>query len=176
MLFLLCQLNLYYAFLLKMQELQFDKENNIHYLDIVPLKIDIGKYTLEFEVTKYYVMLSIMFLFWQISQRNFPTSALSFISSQRVPFISLFLVTQHTLHFFLSRGLTLLFWTTKGIIEFMIPRCFSKSFFQLINFLGHECILGRLQFKFWSYLYILTKEEHGCVFAMILSPTLVFTL
>ncbi|XP_074575481.1 dolichyl-diphosphooligosaccharide--protein glycosyltransferase subunit 2-like [Curcuma longa] len=31
------------------QELQFDKENNIHYLDIVPLKIDIGKYTLEFE-------------------------------------------------------------------------------------------------------------------------------
>ncbi|XP_042412444.1 dolichyl-diphosphooligosaccharide--protein glycosyltransferase subunit 2-like [Zingiber officinale] len=33
------------------QELQFDQENNIHYLDIVPLKIDIGKYTLKFEIS-----------------------------------------------------------------------------------------------------------------------------
>ncbi|THU74726.1 hypothetical protein C4D60_Mb04t36420 [Musa balbisiana] len=36
---------------LENQELQFDTENNIHYLDILPLKIDVGKYTLEFEIS-----------------------------------------------------------------------------------------------------------------------------
>ncbi|KAJ3676192.1 hypothetical protein LUZ60_003604 [Juncus effusus] len=33
------------------KELQFDPENKIHYLDISPLKIDVGKYTLVFEVS-----------------------------------------------------------------------------------------------------------------------------
>ncbi|RRT68087.1 hypothetical protein B296_00038633, partial [Ensete ventricosum] len=33
------------------QKLHFDTENKIHYLDILPLKIDVGKYTLEFEIS-----------------------------------------------------------------------------------------------------------------------------
>ncbi|XP_042387173.1 dolichyl-diphosphooligosaccharide--protein glycosyltransferase subunit 2-like [Zingiber officinale] len=37
--------------ILENQELQFDTEKNVHYLDILPLKIDIGKYTLEFEIS-----------------------------------------------------------------------------------------------------------------------------
>lgn len=32
------------------QELQFDLDNNVHHLDIAPLKIDVGKYALAFEV------------------------------------------------------------------------------------------------------------------------------
>ncbi|OEL29062.1 Dolichyl-diphosphooligosaccharide--protein glycosyltransferase subunit 2 [Dichanthelium oligosanthes] len=32
------------------KELQFDLDNNVHYLDIAPLKIDVGKYSLVFEV------------------------------------------------------------------------------------------------------------------------------
>ncbi|VAH83460.1 unnamed protein product [Triticum turgidum subsp. durum] len=33
------------------KELQFDLDNNVHYLDITPLKIDVGKYLLVFEIT-----------------------------------------------------------------------------------------------------------------------------
>ncbi|RLN23318.1 dolichyl-diphosphooligosaccharide--protein glycosyltransferase subunit 2 [Panicum miliaceum] len=33
------------------KELQFDLENNVHYLDIAPLKIDVGKYSLVFEIS-----------------------------------------------------------------------------------------------------------------------------
>uniref|UniRef100_M8AK97 Dolichyl-diphosphooligosaccharide--protein glycosyltransferase subunit 2 n=1 Tax=Aegilops tauschii TaxID=37682 RepID=M8AK97_AEGTA len=33
------------------KELQFDLDNNVHYLDITPLKIDVGKYSLVFEIT-----------------------------------------------------------------------------------------------------------------------------
>ncbi|KAM0931226.1 hypothetical protein ACQ4PT_000316 [Festuca glaucescens] len=33
------------------QELQFDLDNNVHYLDIAPLKIDVGKYSLVFEIS-----------------------------------------------------------------------------------------------------------------------------
>uniref|UniRef100_A0ACD5XBZ4 Uncharacterized protein n=1 Tax=Avena sativa TaxID=4498 RepID=A0ACD5XBZ4_AVESA len=33
------------------KELQFDPENNVHYLDIAPLKIDVGKYSLVFEIS-----------------------------------------------------------------------------------------------------------------------------
>uniref|UniRef100_A0A0E0JSK8 Dolichyl-diphosphooligosaccharide--protein glycosyltransferase subunit 2 n=1 Tax=Oryza punctata TaxID=4537 RepID=A0A0E0JSK8_ORYPU len=33
------------------KELQFDHDNNIHYLDIAPLKIDVGKYSLVFEIS-----------------------------------------------------------------------------------------------------------------------------
>ncbi|KAF0916453.1 hypothetical protein E2562_007538 [Oryza meyeriana var. granulata] len=33
------------------KELQFDLDNNIHYLDIAPLKIDVGKYSLVFEIS-----------------------------------------------------------------------------------------------------------------------------
>ncbi|XP_038972573.1 dolichyl-diphosphooligosaccharide--protein glycosyltransferase subunit 2-like isoform X2 [Phoenix dactylifera] len=33
------------------QELQFDSENTIHYLDIIPLKLDVGKYKLMFEIS-----------------------------------------------------------------------------------------------------------------------------
>ncbi|KAJ0970463.1 hypothetical protein J5N97_023340 [Dioscorea zingiberensis] len=36
---------------LENQELKFDAENGIHYLDILPLKIDVGKYTLVFEIS-----------------------------------------------------------------------------------------------------------------------------
>ncbi|XP_010934313.2 dolichyl-diphosphooligosaccharide--protein glycosyltransferase subunit 2 [Elaeis guineensis] len=36
---------------LENQELQFDSENTIHYLDIIPLKLDVGKYTLIFEIS-----------------------------------------------------------------------------------------------------------------------------
>ncbi|XP_062207842.1 dolichyl-diphosphooligosaccharide--protein glycosyltransferase subunit 2 [Phragmites australis] len=32
------------------KELRFDLENNVHYLDIAPLKIDIGKYSVVFEI------------------------------------------------------------------------------------------------------------------------------
>lgn len=37
-------------FFFKQQELQFDPENSIHYLDLLPLKVDVGKYILFFEV------------------------------------------------------------------------------------------------------------------------------
>ncbi|RLN04336.1 hypothetical protein C2845_PM13G16870 [Panicum miliaceum] len=33
------------------KELQFDLDNNVHYLDIAPLKIDVGKYSLVFEIS-----------------------------------------------------------------------------------------------------------------------------
>nr|CAB3479204.1 unnamed protein product [Digitaria exilis] len=33
------------------KELQFDRDNNVHYLDIAPLKIDVGKYSLVFEIS-----------------------------------------------------------------------------------------------------------------------------
>ncbi|CAM0884274.1 unnamed protein product [Alopecurus aequalis] len=33
------------------KELQFDVDNNVHYLDITPLKIDVGKYSLVFEIS-----------------------------------------------------------------------------------------------------------------------------
>lgn len=33
------------------KELQFDPDNNVHYLDIAPLKIDVGKYSLVFEIS-----------------------------------------------------------------------------------------------------------------------------
>ncbi|KAL6616590.1 hypothetical protein ACP70R_038860 [Stipagrostis hirtigluma subsp. patula] len=33
------------------KELQFDLDNKVHYLDIAPLKIDVGKYSLVFEVS-----------------------------------------------------------------------------------------------------------------------------
>ncbi|GJN16956.1 hypothetical protein PR202_gb03987 [Eleusine coracana subsp. coracana] len=33
------------------KELQFDHDNNVHYLDIAPLKIDVGKYSLVFEIS-----------------------------------------------------------------------------------------------------------------------------
>ncbi|KAK1669054.1 hypothetical protein QYE76_057213 [Lolium multiflorum] len=33
------------------KELQFDVDNNVHYLDIAPLKIDVGKYSLVFEIS-----------------------------------------------------------------------------------------------------------------------------
>nr|CAB3475188.1 unnamed protein product [Digitaria exilis] len=33
------------------KELQFDCDNNVHYLDIAPLKIDVGKYSLVFEIS-----------------------------------------------------------------------------------------------------------------------------
>jgi oligosaccharyltransferase complex subunit delta (ribophorin II) len=33
------------------QELQFDLDNNVHFLDIAPLKIDVGKYSLVFEIS-----------------------------------------------------------------------------------------------------------------------------
>ncbi|XP_047059019.1 dolichyl-diphosphooligosaccharide--protein glycosyltransferase subunit 2 [Lolium rigidum] len=33
------------------KELQFDVDNNVHYLDIDPLKIDVGKYSLVFEIS-----------------------------------------------------------------------------------------------------------------------------
>uniref|UniRef100_A0A0E0CBZ7 Dolichyl-diphosphooligosaccharide--protein glycosyltransferase subunit 2 n=1 Tax=Oryza meridionalis TaxID=40149 RepID=A0A0E0CBZ7_9ORYZ len=33
------------------KELQFDLDNNVHYLDIAPLKIDVGKYSLDFEIS-----------------------------------------------------------------------------------------------------------------------------
>ncbi|TVU36096.1 hypothetical protein EJB05_18011 [Eragrostis curvula] len=33
------------------KELQYDRENNVHYLDIAPLKIDVGKYSLVFEIS-----------------------------------------------------------------------------------------------------------------------------
>lgn len=33
------------------KELQFDLENSVHYLDIAPLKIDVGKYSLFFEIS-----------------------------------------------------------------------------------------------------------------------------
>nr|XP_029117204.1 dolichyl-diphosphooligosaccharide--protein glycosyltransferase subunit 2 [Elaeis guineensis] len=36
---------------LENQELQFDSENTIHYLDIIPLKLDAGKYKLMFEIS-----------------------------------------------------------------------------------------------------------------------------
>lgn len=36
---------------LENQVLQFDQENNIHHLDIVPLKLDAGKYTMVFEIS-----------------------------------------------------------------------------------------------------------------------------
>ncbi|WOK98820.1 dolichyl-diphosphooligosaccharide--protein glycosyltransferase subunit 2 [Canna indica] len=36
---------------IKNQELQFDPETNIYYLDILPLKIDVGKYALQFEIS-----------------------------------------------------------------------------------------------------------------------------
>lgn len=36
---------------LENQELRFDQENNIHYLDILPLKLDVGAYTLVFEIS-----------------------------------------------------------------------------------------------------------------------------
>uniref|UniRef100_A0A0D9V9C2 Dolichyl-diphosphooligosaccharide--protein glycosyltransferase subunit 2 n=1 Tax=Leersia perrieri TaxID=77586 RepID=A0A0D9V9C2_9ORYZ len=33
------------------KELQFDLDSNVHYLDIAPLKIDVGKYSLVFEIS-----------------------------------------------------------------------------------------------------------------------------
>jgi oligosaccharyltransferase complex subunit delta (ribophorin II) len=33
------------------KELQFDLDNNVHFLDIAPLKIDVGKYSLVFEIS-----------------------------------------------------------------------------------------------------------------------------
>jgi oligosaccharyltransferase complex subunit delta (ribophorin II) len=39
------------------QELQFDLDNNVHYLDIAPLKIDVGKYSLVFEVPHTFTLL-----------------------------------------------------------------------------------------------------------------------
>ncbi|XP_039138283.1 dolichyl-diphosphooligosaccharide--protein glycosyltransferase subunit 2 [Dioscorea cayenensis subsp. rotundata] len=36
---------------LENQELKFDAENGVHYLDILPLKVDVGKYTLVFEIS-----------------------------------------------------------------------------------------------------------------------------
>jgi oligosaccharyltransferase complex subunit delta (ribophorin II) len=33
------------------KELQFDRDSNVHYLDIAPLKIDVGKYSLVFEIS-----------------------------------------------------------------------------------------------------------------------------
>ncbi|ONK56250.1 uncharacterized protein A4U43_C10F5660 [Asparagus officinalis] len=36
---------------LENQVLHFDQENNIHYLDIQPLKLDVGKYALAFEIS-----------------------------------------------------------------------------------------------------------------------------
>ncbi|PWZ31751.1 Dolichyl-diphosphooligosaccharide--protein glycosyltransferase subunit 2 [Zea mays] len=33
------------------QELQYDLDNNVHYLDIAPLKIDVGKYSIVFEIS-----------------------------------------------------------------------------------------------------------------------------
>ncbi|XP_072951546.1 dolichyl-diphosphooligosaccharide--protein glycosyltransferase subunit 2 [Typha angustifolia] len=36
---------------LENKELQFDSENAIYYLDILPLKIDVGKYTLVFQIS-----------------------------------------------------------------------------------------------------------------------------
>jgi oligosaccharyltransferase complex subunit delta (ribophorin II) len=39
------------------QELQFDHDSNVHYLDIGPLKIDVGKYSLVFEVIAHCTIL-----------------------------------------------------------------------------------------------------------------------
>ncbi|KAG0495727.1 hypothetical protein HPP92_000418 [Vanilla planifolia] len=36
------------------QELLFDQENSVHYLDVVPLKVDVGKYKLIFEASFHY--------------------------------------------------------------------------------------------------------------------------
>ncbi|KAL5672991.1 hypothetical protein ACJX0J_017297, partial [Zea mays] len=33
------------------KELQYDLDNNVHYLDIAPLKIDVGKYSIVFEIS-----------------------------------------------------------------------------------------------------------------------------
>ena len=38
------------------QELQYDLDNNVHYLDIAPLKIDVGKYSIVFEVLALYIL------------------------------------------------------------------------------------------------------------------------
>jgi oligosaccharyltransferase complex subunit delta (ribophorin II) len=35
----------------KNKELQFDHDSNVHYLDISPLRIDVGKYSLVFEIS-----------------------------------------------------------------------------------------------------------------------------
>lgn len=40
----------YFLVYIILQELKFDAENGVHYLDILPLKVDVGKYTLVFEV------------------------------------------------------------------------------------------------------------------------------
>ncbi|CAL9199043.1 dolichyl-diphosphooligosaccharide--protein glycosyltransferase subunit 2 isoform X1 [Musa acuminata AAA Group] len=37
--------------ILENKELQFDPENSIHYLDLLPLKVDVGKYILFFEIS-----------------------------------------------------------------------------------------------------------------------------
>jgi hypothetical protein len=44
-------------FSLLSQELQFDPDNNVHYLEVAPLKIDVGKYTLVFEVIAHCIIL-----------------------------------------------------------------------------------------------------------------------
>ncbi|KAJ8479209.1 hypothetical protein OPV22_022936 [Ensete ventricosum] len=37
--------------ILENKELQFDPENSLHYLDLLPLKVDVGKYILFFEIS-----------------------------------------------------------------------------------------------------------------------------
>lgn len=40
-----------------MQELKFDSENDVHFLDAVPKSVDVGKYDFVFEVIEYKICI-----------------------------------------------------------------------------------------------------------------------
>jgi hypothetical protein len=54
--FVCCSRNSLMLFSFLSQELQYDLDNNVHYLDIAPLKIDVGKYSIVFEVLALYIL------------------------------------------------------------------------------------------------------------------------
>jgi len=51
-----CSSNSLTLFSFLSQELQYDLDNKVHYLDIAPLKIDVGKYSIVFEVLALYIL------------------------------------------------------------------------------------------------------------------------
>lgn len=108
------------------QELQFDCDNNVHYLDIAPLKIDVGKYSLVFEVLALYGFA----LYWCADLAFFLMVSLLYSRFHfRSKTMKLFMLLEgRTLRMYLSQGWSKL---TRQKLEFLTTtlglRSLSKS-------------------------------------------------